>query len=136
MHSISFKFIFTLYAEREYDVYSITKRMGIEPTKAWVRNTVHHKPLYRDGSFWEFESDEIFDVSMHEPFKDFIDKFKGAVSFVQKLEREEHFFCKIYVIVKINKGSAMPAIYISEENLSILSAMKCSMDFDMYDNRI
>jgi hypothetical protein len=109
--------------------------MGFEPTNVWIRNTAHHKPLYRNGSFWKHDSDEVFEVSMHQPFCNFIYKFKAAIPFVQKLEREEQFSCKVYVIVKINGGSTMPAIYIPEETLSILSAIKCSIDLEMYDNR-
>lgn len=132
---ISFTFFFSLTIEKEYDVMKINDLLKITPSKTWIKDKDHPKPLYRNWSYWQLSSNEIFDVFFHEPFSGFLDQFKNVAPVIGQLINQEGFSCKMDIVVKIYNGPTMPSINLNNQTIGVLSALKCSLDFDIYDYR-
>ena len=133
--NISFQFHFTLFCERDFDVSLLSQLLQIQPSKEWVRKHDHHKPLYRNESFWKVSSSEIFDFTFDNNFKDFLNPFGEKSKIIIDSIKKHSLQCRIDVVIKLYSGNIMPGISVSDKIIFLLASWNCSIDFDIYDFR-
>lgn len=132
---ITFTFDFSLFINQKYNVDTISDILNINPTKKWIKGDFIKNDLFRKESCWSIVSSEKNSLTFEEPFIEFFNQNHLNSPFLIKLINEESLKAQVDCIVKIYEGNTMPGIHVSRNTLAILSQIKCSIDFDIYDFR-
>lgn len=118
-----------------YNADRISEKLQLTPAKTWMKDESQKKPLYRDYSFWAYDSEEQFDAASDQLFDAFLEPLRERKELIIQLLEEENLECDFDIVVNINAGNSSPACIITAEQAALLAAFKCGVEFDMYDNR-
>ncbi|MGN6419629.1 MAG: DUF4279 domain-containing protein [Pseudobacter sp.] len=132
---ISYRFCFTIFSKEVYEVADITETLGLTPTSTWIKDPAQSKPLYRDYSFWKYQSEELFDPILEDVFINYFSPLESRLELISTLLAKDNLTCKIFILVKIHSGNSMPGIHVDWTLAAKLAAIKCNLDFDIYDFR-
>ena len=129
----------TIYAEmhmifdNDFDVYSITERLGIVPTACKTRKETRISPLTNKHieGFWTLKTEEkeAWDlrIALNELMKNISDKLLE----IKKI-CDENNGTVVFDVVPFFDGNSKPALYFERDFLDIVNYLNATIQIDLY----
>jgi hypothetical protein len=109
----------------------VTKRIGLEPTKSFVKGDSfpNHSKSRRQHSIWEIQSPLPLSVDVEEHIEALLSFLESNIEAVQKAKEnfEVGVSCAVYYHEGCNQG-----FYLTESIIERLAKLNLSIDFDLY----
>lgn len=129
----------TIYAEmhmifdNDFDVYSITKRLGIAPTECKSRNETRISPLTNkpiDG-FWTLKTEEKEEWDLGVVLNELMGKISAKLPDIKEI-CDENGGTVAFDIVPFFDGNSKPALYFERDFLDIVNYLNATIQIDLY----
>ena len=129
----------TIYAEmhlvfdNDFDVHTITKRLGIAPTECKSRTETRISPLTDKPleGFWTLRTGEKEETYVGVVLNELTGKISAKLADIKKL-CDENGGEVIFDIVPSFDKSSKPALYFERDFLDIVHCLNAAIDIDMY----
>ena len=122
-----------LVFDNDFDVYSITNRLGIVPTECKARKETRISPLtnkHIEGS-WTIRTDEREERDLKIVLDELGTKFIHKLSEIKKICLENEGTI-IFDIVPFFDSDSKPALYFERDFLDIVHYLNATIQIDMY----
>ncbi len=99
-------------------------------------NTVYVSPAYSDGEIicWTYKAQENKTLNLSAQLDDIIAVFSERICGLKKIKKIYDDCEFVICIVLSNHQSELPAISLSEEQISFIAEIGAKLDFDIYNN--
>ena len=123
----------TIYAEmhmifdNDFDVHSITKRLGIAPTECKSRNETRISPLTNKPieGFWTLKTEE------KEEWNELMGNIFAKLPDIKKI-CDENGGTVVFDIIPFFDGNSKPALYFERDFLDIVNYLNATIQIDLY----
>ena len=129
----------TIYAEmhmtfdNDFDVYSITKRLGIAPTECKSRNEARMSPLTNKPieGFWTLRTEEKEERDLGVVLNELKGNISDKLPDIKKI-CDENGGTVIFDIVPFFDGNNKPALYFERDFLDMVNYLNATIQIDLY----
>ncbi len=129
----------TIYAEmhlsfdNDFDVYSITERLGIQPTNCKLRTETLVSPLtnkYNEG-FWTLKTEEKEEWDSKVVLDELMEKIIDKLPEIKKI-CDENAGTVTFDIVPCFHNNSKPALYFERDFLDVVNYLDGTIQIDLY----
>ena len=125
----------TIYAEmhmifdNDFDVYSITKRLGIVPAECKTRSETRISPLTNKHieGFWTLKTEETEEWDLGVVLNELMEKISAKLPDIKKI-CDENGGTVVFDIVPFFDGNTEPTLYF----LNIVDYLNATIQIDLY----
>ena len=129
----------TIYAEmhmifdNDFDVYSITKRLGIAPTECKSRNETRMAPLTDKPieGFWTLKTEEKEERDLGVVLNELMGNIFAKLPDIKKI-CDENGGTVVFDIIPFFDGNSKPALYFERDFLDIVNYLNATIQIDLY----
>ena len=129
----------TIYAEmhmifdNDFDVYPITKRLGIAPTECKSRNETRMSPLTDKPieGFWTLKTEEKEERDLGVVLNELMGNIFAKLPDVKKV-CDENGGTVVFDIIPFFDGNSKPALYFERDFLDIVNYLNATIQIDLY----
>lgn len=129
----------TIYAEmhmifdNDFDVYSITKRLGIAPTECISRNETRMSPLTDKPieGFWTLKTEEKEERDLGVVLNELMGNIFAKLPDIKKI-CDENGGTVVFDIIPFFDGNSKPALYFERDFLDIVNYLNATIQIDLY----
>lgn len=129
----------TIYAEmhivfdNDFDVHSIAKRLGIDPTECKSRNETRISPLTNRPveGFWTLKTEEKKERDLCVVLNKLMGIISAKLSVIKQICDENNGIV-VFDIIPIFDGNSAPALYFERDFLDIVNYLNATIEIDMY----
>ena len=129
----------TIYAEmhmifdNDFDVYSITKRLGIAPTECKSRNETRMSPLTDKPieGFWTLKTEEKEERDLGVVLNELMGNIFAKLPDIKKI-CDENGGTVVFDIIPFFDGNSKPALYFERDFLDIVNSLNATIQIDLY----
>lgn len=129
----------TIYAEmhmifdNDFDVYSITKRLGIAPTECKSRNETRMSPLTDKPieGFWTLKTEEKEERDLGVVLNELMGNIFAKLPDIKKI-CDENGGTVVFDIIPFFDGNSKPALYFERDFLDIVNYLNATIQIDLY----
>lgn len=129
----------TIYAEmhmifdNDFDVYSITKRLGIAPTECKSRNETRMSPLTDKPieGFWTLKTEEKEERDLGVVLNELMGNIFDKLPDIKKI-CDENGGTVVFDIIPFFDGNSKPALYFERDFLDIVNYLNATIQIDLY----
>ena len=129
----------TIYAEmhmifdNDFDVHSITKRLGIAPTECKSRNETRMSPLTDKPieGFWTLKTEEKEERDLGVVLNELMGKIFAKLPDIKKI-CDENGGTVDFDIIPFFDGNSKPALYFERDFLDIVNYLNATIQIDLY----
>lgn len=129
----------TIYAEmhlifdNDFDVYSITKRLGIAPLECKLRNETRTSPLTNKPieGFWTLKTEEKEERDLSVVLNELIENISDKLPDIKKI-CDENGGTVVFDIIPFFDGDSKPALYFERDFLDIVNYLNATIQIDLY----
>ena len=129
----------TIYAEmhmifdNDFDVYSITKRLGIAPTECKSRNETRMSPLTDKPieGFWTLKTEEKEEGDLGVVLNELMGNIFAKLPDIKKI-CDENGGTVVFDIIPFFDGNSKPALYFERDFLDIVNYLNATIQIDLY----
>lgn len=129
----------TIYAEMHmifdnaFDVYSITKRLGIAPTECKSRNETRMSPLTDKPieGFWTLKTEEKEERDLGVVLNELMGNIFAKLPDIKKI-CDENGGTVVFDIISFFDGNSKPALYFERDFLDIVNYLNATIQIDLY----
>ena len=129
----------TIYAEmhmifdNDFDVYSITKRLGIAPTECKSRNEARMSPLTDKPieGFWTLKTEEKEERDLGVVLNELMGNIFAKLPDIKKI-CDENGGTVVFDIISFFDGNSKPALYFERDFLDIVNYLNATIQIDLY----
>ena len=129
----------TIYAEmhmifdNDFDVYSITKRLGIVPTECKSRNETRMSPLTDKPieGFWTLKTEEKEERDLGVVLNELMGNIFAKLPDIKKI-CDENGGTVVFDIIPFFDGNSKPALYFERDFLDIVNYLNATIQIDLY----
>ena len=129
----------TIYAEmhlifdNDFDVYSITKQLGIAPTECKLRNETRMSPLTNKPieSFWTLKTEEKEERDLSVVLNELIENISAKLPDIKKI-CDENGGTVVFDIIPFFDDDSKPALYFERDFLDIVNYLNATIQIDLY----
>ena len=129
----------TIYAEmhmifdNDFDVYSITKRLGIAPTECKSRNETRMSPLTDKPieGFWTLKTEEKEERDLGVVLNELMGNIFAKLPDIKKI-CYENGGTVVFDIFPFFDGNSKPALYFERDFLDIVNYLNATIQIDLY----
>ena len=129
----------TVYAEmhmifdNDFDVYSITKRLGIAPTECKSRNETRMSPLTDKPieGFWTLKTEEKEERDLGVVLNELMGNIFAKLPDIKKI-CDENGGTVVFDIIPFFDGNSKPALYFERDFLDIVNYLNATIQIDLY----
>lgn len=123
---------FTAYADH-FDLSEVTQKLGINPTKSWLKGDIIREKLRRKNTAWEFSTGYVESLDVNEQMSQIINKLKDKVPVLLDLKKRNGLEYGIIIVIVINNGYT-PALGFDNSAIEFLHLIGADVDIDLYAN--
>ena len=129
----------TIYAEMhmifdyDFDVHSITKRLGIAPTECKSRNETRMSPLTDKPieGFWTLKTEEKEERDLGVVLNELMGNIFAKLPDIKKI-CDENGGTVVFDIIPFFDGNSKPALYFERDFLDIVNYLNATIQIDLY----
>lgn len=129
----------TIYAEmhmifdNDFDVYSITKRLGIVPAECKTRSETRISPLTNKHieGFWTLKTEETEEWDLGVVLNELMGKISAKLPDTKKI-CDENGGTVVFDIVPFFDGNTEPTLYFERDFLNIVDYLNATIQIDLY----
>ena len=129
----------TIYAEmhmifdNDFDVYSITKRLGIAPTECKSRTETRMSPLTDKPieGFWTLKTEEKEERDLGVVLNELMGNIFAKLPDIKKI-CDENGGTVVFDIIPFFDGNSKPALYFERDFLDIVNYLNATIQIDLY----
>ena len=129
----------TIYAEmhmifdNDFDVYSITKHLGIAPTECKSRNETRMSPLTDKPieGFWTLKTEEKEERDLGVVLNELMGNIFAKLPDIKKI-CDENGGTVVFDIIPFFDGNSKPALYFERDFLDIVNYLNATIQIDLY----
>ena len=129
----------TIYAEmhmifdNDFDVHSITKRLGIAPTECKSRNETRMSPLTDKPieGFWTLKTEEKEERDLGVVLNELMGNIFAKLPDIKKI-CDENGGTVVFDIIPFFDRNSKPALYFEREFLDIVNYLNATIQIDLY----
>ena len=129
----------TIYAEmhmifdNDFDVHSITKRLGIAPTECKSRNETRMSPLTDKPieGFWTLKTEEKEERDLGVVVNELMGNIFAKLPDIKKI-CDENGETVVFDIIQFFDGNSKPALYFERDFLDIVNYLNATIQIDLY----
>lgn len=129
----------TIYAEmhmifdNDFDVYSITKRLGIVPAECKTRSETRISPLTNKHieGFWTLKTEETEEWDLGVVLNELMGKISAKLPDIKKI-CDENGGTVVFDIVPFFDGNTEPILYFERDFLNIVDYLNATIQIDLY----
>lgn len=129
----------TIYAEmhlifdNDFDVYSITKQLGIAPTECKLRNETRMSPLTNKPieGFWTLKTEEKEERDLSVVLNELIENISDKLPDIKKI-CDENGGTVVFDIIPFFDDDSKPALYFERNFLDIVNYLNATIQIDLY----
>jgi len=129
----------TIYAEmhmifdNDFDVYSITKRLGIAPTECKSRNETRMSPLTDKPieGFWTLKTEEKEERDLGVVLNELMGNIFAKLPDIKKI-CDENGGTVVFDIIPFFDGNSKPALHFERDFLDIVNYLNATIQIDLY----
>ncbi len=129
----------TIYAEmhmifdNDFDVHSITKRLGIAPTECKSRNETRMSPLTDKPieGFWTLKTEEKEERDLGVVLNELMGNIFAKLPDIKKI-CDENGGTVVFDIISFFDGNSKPALYFERDFLDIVNYLNATIQIDLY----
>lgn len=129
----------TIYAEmhmifdNDFDVYSITKHLGIAPTECKSRNETRMSPLTDKPieGFWTLKTEEKEERDLGVVLNELMGNIFAKLPDIKKI-CDENGGTVVFDIIPFFDGNSKPALYSERDFLDIVNYLNATIQIDLY----
>ena len=129
----------TIYAEmhmifdNDFDVHSITKRLGIAPTECKSRNETRMSPLTDKPieGFWTLKTEEKEERDLGVVLNELMGNIFAKLPDIKKI-CDENGGTVDFDIIPFFDGNSKPALYFERDFLDIVNYLNATIQIDLY----
>ena len=129
----------TIYAEmhmvfdNDFDVYSITKKLGITPTECKMRNETRISPLTNKNNegFWTIRTEEFKECDIRIVLDELIKKIINKLPEIKKICNENSGIV-IFDIIPYFHRKSTPSLYFDRDFLNVVNYLNATIHVDLY----
>ena len=129
----------TIYAEthlifdNDFDVHSITKRLGIAPTQCKSRNDTRMSPLTDKPieGFWTLKTEEKEERDLGVVLNELMGNIFAKLPDIKKI-CDENGGTVVFDIIPFFDGNSKPALYFERDFLDIVNYLNATIQIDLY----
>ena len=129
----------TIYAEmhmifdNDFDVHSITKRLGIAPTECKSRNETRMSPLTDKTieGFWTLKTEEKEERDLGVVLNELMGNIFAKLPDIKKI-CDENGGTVVFDIIPFFDGNSKPALYFERDFLDIVNYLNATIQIDLY----
>ena len=129
----------TIYAEmhmifdNDFDVYSITKRLGIAPTECKSRNETRMSPLTDKPieGFWTLKTEEKEERDLGVVLNELMGNIFAKLPDIKKI-CDENGGTVVFDIIPFFDGKSKPALHFERDFLDIVNYLNATIQIDLY----
>lgn len=129
----------TIYAEmhmifdNDFDVHSITKRLGIAPTECKSRNETRMSPLTDKPieGFWTLKTEEKEERDLGVVLNELMGNIFAKLPDIKKI-CDENGETVVFDIIQFFDGNSKPALYFERDFLDIVNYLNATIQIDLY----
>ena len=129
----------TIYAEmhmifdNDFDVHSITKRLGIAPTECKSRNETRMSPLTDKPieGFWTLKTEEKEERGLGVVLNELMGNIFAKLPDIKKI-CDENGGTVVFDIIPFFDGNSKPALYFERDFLDIVNYLNATIQIDLY----
>ncbi|MCI8331818.1 MAG: DUF4279 domain-containing protein [Clostridiales bacterium] len=122
-----------LIFDNDFDVYSISQRLGIEATDCKIRKETQISPLTNKHieGFWTLKTEEKKETDLKIVLNDLMSKIVCRLSEIKKI-CDENEGTVVFDIVPFFNSNHKPALYFEKEFLDVVHYLNAEIQIDMY----
>ena len=129
----------TIYAEmhmifdNDFDVYSITKHLGIAPTECKSRNETRMSPLTNKPieGFWTLKTEEKEERDLGVVLNELMGNISAKLPDIKKI-CDENGGTVVFDIIPFFDSNSKPALYFERDFLDIVNYLNATIQIDLY----
>ena len=129
----------TIYAEmhmifdNDFDVYSITNRLGIAPTECKLRDETRMSPLTNKPieGFWTLRTEEKEERNLGVVLNELIENISVKLPDIKKI-CDENGGTVVFDIIPFFDDDSKPALYFERDFLDIVNYLNATIQIDLY----
>ena len=129
----------TIYAEmhmifdNDFDVHSITKRLGIAPTECKSRNETRMSPLTDKPieGFWTLKTEEKEERDLGVVLNELMGNIFAKLPDIKKI-CDENGGTVVFDIIPFFDGNSKPALYFERDFLDIVNYLNATIQIVLY----
>ena len=129
----------TIYAEmhmifdNDFDVHSITKRLGIAPTECKSRNETRMSPLTDKPieGFWTLKTEEKEERDLGVVLNELMGNIFAKLPDIKKI-CDENGGTVVFDIISFFDGNSKAALYFERDFLDIVNYLNATIQIDLY----
>ena len=129
----------TIYAEmhmifdNDFDVHSITKRLGIAPTECKTRSETRISPLTNKPieGFWTLKTEEKEEWDLSVVLNELMGKISPKLPDIKEI-CDENGGTVVFDIVPSFDSNNKPALYFERDFLDIVNFLNATIEIDLY----
>ena len=124
-----------LVFDSDFDVYSITHKLGLEPTDCKLRNETTISPLTNKQieGYWNIKTEEKEEADLKIILDDLLGIIKDKIKLIKEI-CDENDGIVIFDIVSFFDATNKPALYFERDFLDIVDYLNATIDIDIYLN--
>lgn len=122
-----------LYFDNDFDVYSISKRLGISPSECKNRAETRISPLtnkHLEG-FWTLKTEEKEECYLPVILNGLIDSVSDKLTEIKKICDENNGKVVFDIVPTFNTDNK-PALYFDRKFLDVVNYLNATVDIDLY----
>ena len=119
--------------DNDFDVYSITKHLGIAPTECKSRNETRMSPLTNKPieGFWTLKTEEKEERDLCVVLNELVENISDKLPDIKKI-CDENGGKIVFDIVPFFDGNSKPALYFERNFLDIVNYLNATIQIDLY----
>lgn len=124
-----------LVFDSDFDVYSITHKLGLEPTDCKLRKETTISPLTNKQieGYWNIKTEEKEEADLKIILDDLLGIIKDKIKLIKEI-CDENDGIVIFDIVSFFDATNKPALYFERDFLDIVDYLNATIDIDIYLN--
>ena len=119
--------------DNDFDVHSITKRLGIAPTECKSRNETRMSPLTDKPieGFWTLKTEEKEERDLGVVLNELMGNIFAKLPDIKKI-CDENGETVVFDIIQFFDGNSKPALYFERDFLDIVNYLNATIQIDLY----
>lgn len=119
--------------DNDFDVYSITKRLGIVPAECKTCSETRISPLTNKHieGFWTLKTEETEEWDLGVVLNELMGKISAKLPDIKKI-CDENGGTVVFDIVPFFDGNTEPTLYFERDFLNIVDYLNATIQIDLY----
>ena len=124
-----------LVFDNDFDVYSISNRLGIEPARCKSRNKTRISPLTNKPieGVWTLRTEEREEKDLKIILDELLKKINNRLHEIKKI-CDENEGTVVFDVVPFFNDNSKPALYFERDFLDVVHFLNATIQIDMYVN--